>query len=269
MPELPDVELYKRHLDATCLGRTIRHVAVGDARILADLSATELAHRLEGARITASRRHGKHLLVDLGPPGWLTLHFGMNGSLKHFTDGEDDPLYDRVRLDFADGHHLAYLNPRLLGRVGLAPDAEAFVAAERLGPDALDPRFDLAAFEQALAGRKRDTKSVLMDQEVVAGIGNVYSDEILFQARLHPRTRSDWLDAGARKCLFRQIKEVFETAIARGAGTERLIDRLPRSFLIPHRQKGGRCPRCGNEIATAKISGRTAYYCPRCQPQIA
>ena len=267
MPELPDVELYKRHLDMTCLGRTIRHVAVGDARILADVSATELARRLEGARIIASRRHGKHLLVDLGPPGWLTLHFGMNGSLQHFTDGEDDPPYDRVRFDFADGHHLAYLNPRLLGRVGLAPDADAFVRAERLGPDALDPRFDLAAFERSLAGRKRDVKSLLMDQEVAAGIGNIYSDEILFQAGINPRTRCDRLDARARQRLFERIKAVLETAITSGAGAERLVDRLPSSFLIPHREKGGRCPRCGGEIASAKFSGRTAYYCLRCQPE--
>jgi formamidopyrimidine-DNA glycosylase len=269
MPELPDVELFKRHLDATCLGQSIRRVIIGDTRILAGVSASELAQRLEGARITESLRHGKHLLVHLGPPGWLTVHFGMNGSLRHFEDGEDDPPYDRLCLDFADGHHLAYVNPRLLWRVGLARDAAEFIAAERLGPDALNPRFDLAAFERALAGRKRNLKSVLMDQEVVAGIGNVYSDEILFQARLHPRTRSDWLDASARKRLFGQIKEVLETAIAHGAGTERLIDRLPSSFLIPHRQKGGRCPRCGSEITTAKFSGRTAYYCPRCQPQIA
>jgi len=267
MPELPDVELCKRHLDTTCLGRTIRQVAVGDARILGGISAAELARRLKGARIIGSRRHGKHLLVDLGSPGWLTLHFGMNGSLKHFTDGEDDPPYDRVRFDFADGHHLAYVNPRLLGRVGLAPDADAFVAAEGLGPDALGPRFDLAAFEQALAGRKRDVKSLLMDQEVVAGIGNIYSDEILFQARINPRTRCDRLDAGARQHLLGRIKAVLETAITSGAGAEGLVDRLPGSFLIPHRGKGGRCPRCGGEIASAKFSGRTAYYCPRCQPE--
>ena len=267
MPELPDVELYKRHLDATCLGLTIRHVVVGDARILADVSATELAHRLEGARINASRRHGKHLLVDLGAPGWLTLHFGMNGSLEHFTDGEDDPPYDRVRFDFADGHHLAYVNPRLLGRVGLAPDADAFVAAEGLGPDALDLRFDLATFERSLGGRRRDVKSLLMDQKVVAGIGNIHSNEILFQARLNPRTRCDRLDAGMRQCLFSRIKEVLETAIASGAGAERLVDRLPGLFLIPHREKGGRCPRCGGEITSAKFSGRTAYDCPRCQPE--
>lgn len=267
MPELPDVELYKRHLDATCLGRTIRGVTVGDARILAEVSAAELAPRLEGARMTASRRHGKHLLVDVGPPGWLTLHFGMNGSLKHFTDGEADPTYDRVRFDFAGGHHLAYVNPRLLGRVGLVPDLDAFIAAEGLGPDALDLRFDLAAFELALDGRKRDVKSLLTDQEVLAGVGNIYSDEILFQAGINPRTRCDRLDAGARQHLFGQIKEVLETAIASGAGAERLVDRLPGSFLIPHRQKGGRCPRCGGEIASAKFSGRTSYYCPRCQPE--
>ena len=82
MPELPDVELFKRHLDATCLGRTIRRVIVSDARILAGVSASELAQRLEAARITKSLRHGKHLLVHLGPPGWLTMHFGMNGSLS-------------------------------------------------------------------------------------------------------------------------------------------------------------------------------------------
>ena len=266
MPELPDVELFKRHLDTTCRGRIIRRVVVGDPRILGDLSAATLARRLDGAQINASRRHGKHLLVDLGSPGWLTLHFGMNGSLRHFTDGEDDPPYDRVRLDFADGHHLAYVNPRLLGRVGLASDAETFIAAEGLGPDALEPRFDLAAFEHALTGRKRDLKALLMDQEVVAGIGNIYSDEILFQAGINPRTRCDRLDAGARRGLFERIKDVLETAITSGAGAERLVERLPNSFLIPHRKKGGRCPRCGGEIASGKFSGRTAYYCPRCQP---
>jgi formamidopyrimidine-DNA glycosylase len=155
----------------------------------------------------------------------------------------------------------------LLGRVGLTADADVFIAALGLGPDALDRRFNRAAFEQALAGRKRDAKSLLMDQEVVAGIGNIYSDEILFQARLHPRTRCDRLDPRARHQLFDQIKTVLETAITSGAGAERLVDQLPASFLIPHREKGGRCPRCGCEIATAKFSGRTAYFCPRCQPE--
>lgn len=267
MPELPDVELFKQHLDATCLGRTIRRVTVNDARIVSEVSASELGRRLHGARLNRSQRHGKHLLVGLESQGWLTMHFGMNGSLRHFAEGEDDPPYDRVRFDFADSHHLAYVNPRLLGRVGLATDPAAFIAKERLGPDALDPHFDFAAFERALGGRKRDLKSLLMDQAVIAGIGNIYSDEILFQARLHPRDSSDRLTAGATKRLFNCIKQVLQTAVDARAGAERLLDRLPRSFLIPNREKGGQCPRCGGQIIAAKFSGRTAYYCPRCQPE--
>jgi formamidopyrimidine-DNA glycosylase len=267
MPELPDVELFKQHLDATCLGRTIRRVTVNDARIVSGVSPDGLARRLQGARLTQSRRHGKHLLVGLEPRGWLAMHFGMNGSLRHFAAGEDDPPYDRVRFDFAEDHHLAYVNPRLLGRVGLTTDPAFFIAEEGLGPDALDPYFDSAAFERALGGRKRDLKSLLMDQAVIAGIGNIYSDEILFQARLHPRDSSDRLTAGATRRLFNCTKRVLQTAVDAGAGAEWLVDRLPRSFLIPHREKDGECPRCGGKIVAAKFSGRTAYYCPRCQPE--
>ena len=233
MPELPDVELFKRHLDTTCLGRTICQVTVNDARILSSISADELGRRLDGVQLAESRRHGKHLLVGPDPPGWLTMHFGMNGSLRHFAEGENDPPYDRVRFDFSDGHHLAYVNPRLFGQVGLASDAAVFIAEEGLGPDALDPRFDLAAFERALAGRKRDVKSLLMDQAVIAGIGNIYSDEILFQAGVHPRARSDRLSTDAKKRLFSCLKEVLQTAVDAGAGAERLVDRLPKTFFIP------------------------------------
>jgi formamidopyrimidine-DNA glycosylase len=267
MPELPDVELYKRHLDETCRGRTIRHVAVNDARLLAGVSAAELTRRLSGARIEGSLRHGKHLLVELGQQGILALHFGMNGSLRHFTQGEEDPPYDRVRLDFEGGHHLAYINPRRIGEVALADDLASFVAAHELGPDALDPAFDFAAFERALAGRKRDVKSFLMDQGVLAGIGNIYSDEILFEAGIHPKSRTDRLGMPARRRLFDAIKQSLETAIASGAGAEQLLDRLPRSFLLPQRKAGGHCPRCGGPLATEKFAGRTGYFCPRCQKE--
>jgi formamidopyrimidine-DNA glycosylase len=222
--------------------------------------------RLDGARLVASWRHGKHLLLGLQPPGWLTLHFGMNGLLRHFAEGESDPPYDRVRFDFADGHHLAYVNPRLFGGVGLATDVDAFITEEGLGPGALDALFDFTAFERALAGRKRDVKSHLMDQAVIAGIGNIYSDEILFQARIYPRTRADRLTINAKRDSFSCIKEVLQTAVDAEAGTERLVDQLPKTFFIPYRQNAARCPRYGGEVEAVKFSGRTAYYCPRCQP---
>jgi formamidopyrimidine-DNA glycosylase len=265
MPELPDVELYKRYLDEHALRQTVERVAVNDARILDDLSAKAFATRLSGNRFESSRRHGKHLLVRLHKAGWLTLHFGMTGNLVCFENEADDPPYDRVRFDFRGGRHLAYVNRRMLGRVGLADDADAFIQAEDLGPDALDPAFDLAAFTRAIEGRRRDVKSVLMDQALMAGIGNIYADEILFQARLHPKTAVTSLSEPQRAELFAQIKAVLETAIACGAGAEQFLDRLPNDYLLPHRDKGGKCPRCGAAIATLKSGGRTSYFCPRCQ----
>jgi formamidopyrimidine-DNA glycosylase len=265
MPELPDVELYKRHLDEHALGRTIEGVAVNDARILGDLPAETFVARLRGNRFEDSRRHGKHLLVRLQRAGWLTMHFGMTGGLIYFRDRADDPPYDRVRFDFEGGGHLAYVNRRMLGRVGLADDAEKFIQTEELGPDALDPAFDLQAFDRAIAARRRDVKSVLMDQTLIAGIGNIYADE-MFQARLHPKTPVTSLDDRQRAELFAQIKAVLHTAIECGAGAEQFLDRLPHDYLLPHRDKGGKCPRCGAAMATLKSGGRTSYFCPRCQP---
>jgi formamidopyrimidine-DNA glycosylase len=266
MPELPDVELYKRYLDEHALRQTMERVRVNDARILGDLPAPAFVARLTGNRFENTRRHGKHLLVRLHRDGWLTLHFGMTGNLVYFQDEAEDPPYDRVRFDFAGGRHLAYVNRRMLGRVGLADDADAFIAAEGLGPDAVDPAFDLEAFTRAIEGRRRDVKSVLMDQALIAGIGNIYADEILFQARLHPKTPATSLEEGQRVELFRQIKQVLTRAIDSGAGAEEFLERLPDHFLLPQRKQGGKCPRCGSPIATLKAAGRTSYYCPRCQP---
>ena len=266
MPELPDVELNKRYLDEHALRQTIERVVVNDARILGDLPSDAFVSRLTGNRFEDSRRHGKHLLVRLKKDGWLTLHFGMTGNLVCFKDGTDDPPYDRVRFDFTGKRHLAYVNRRMLGRVGLADDADAFIAAEGLGPDALNPAFDLEAFSRVVEGRRRDVKSVLMDQALIAGVGNIYADEILFQARLHPNTPVTSLDERQRTELLRQIKQVLQTAIECGAGAEQFLERLPDGYLLPQREKGSKCPRCGSLIATLKAAGRTSYYCPRCQP---
>lgn len=133
------------------------------------------------------------------------------------------------------------------------------------GPDALDRRFDFDAFKTAVRGLKRDVKSVLMDQEIVAGIGNIYSDEILFQARINPAERIDKLTPGQLERLFLEMRKVLKTAIARGAGSEQFVERMPKGSLLPQRNKGGRCPRCRSLLKVFKLGGRTAYCCPRCQ----
>jgi formamidopyrimidine-DNA glycosylase len=265
MPELPDVEIYRRYLDEHARGETVSRVHVQDPRILDRLSADAFRRRLEGRRLKGSRRHGKHLLVELDRGGWLTLHFGMTGDLVAFEDEADDPPYDRVRFDFASGRRLAYVNRRMLGRVGCAEDADAFIEEHELGPDAL--ALDLKAFKAALGGRRRDVKSALMDQSTIAGIGNIYADEILYQARLHPRTPLADLGDEELKRLHHQMGRVLATSIERGAGSERFTERLPDGWLRPHREKGTRCPRCGGSIETLKAGGRTTYFCPRCQPE--
>ncbi len=266
MPELPDVELFKRRLDDSSLSQFILKILVSDARILGDLAPRAFAGKLEGHRFESSRRHGKHLLVALERGGWLTLHFGMTGSLEYLERLEDEPPYTRVRFDFAGGRHLAYSNRRMLGRVGWTEDAEAFIRAENLGPDALDPGLDLAAFRAALGGGRKTVKAALMDQSAMAGIGNIFADEILFQAKLHPATPTGQLSDRDTKELFKQTRKVLETAIDCGAGSEQFQDRLPKRSLLPQRKKGGHCPRCGAALEIFKASGRTGYFCAACQP---
>jgi formamidopyrimidine-DNA glycosylase len=265
MPELPDVEVFKRLLERGALRKPIERAVVNDKRILGGVAAPTFVGRVQGARLVAARRYGKHLFASIDRGGWLTLHFGMTGAVQLLAKGDQEPPFTRVRFDFANDGSLAYTNKRMIGRVGVVDDAGDFIAEEKLGPDALDPRFDFPAFKAAVLGSKRDVKSVLMDQQIIAGIGNIYSDEILFQACLNPATHTDELTPDQLKKLFLTMREVLKTAVARGAGSEQFTERVPKGWLLPERKKGGHCPRCGSPLKVRKIGGRTAYCCPKCQ----
>lgn len=234
-------------------------------RIIQGIPADVFELRLKGEKVRASARHGKHLFIVLRD-AMLAMHFGMNGSLQFGRGDEPEPTYTRLRLRFAGGDCLAYINPRRLGGIALCTSIEGFVSRVGLGLDVLDDAFDLRAFTAVLAGGKRDVKSVLMDQRLMAGIGNIYSDEILFQARIQPRTVARSIGGERAARLFRSIHETLETAIRCGAGSERYAERLPKGFLLPQRHRSGHCPRCGTMLTTCKVSARTSYYCPHCQP---
>lgn len=267
MPELPDVELYKRVIDEHGVGRVVAHVAVPDPGSLEGATATALQRRLKGRRFSSSLRHGKVLFAVFEDAATLTMHFGTNGSLRAVGAKADEPPSTRILFAFADGERLAYVNPRRIGHVCVTDSPTAFVAAEQMGPDILDPSFDEKAFAAVLAKSRQPIKTVLMDQARMAGIGNLYADEILLQARLHPGVISQSLDAGAHRRLFGAMKHVLQTAIDRGAGAEEFTDRLPKGFLLPQRHTGGHCPRCGTVLTIDKRSGRTSYHCPKCQPE--
>jgi formamidopyrimidine-DNA glycosylase len=261
VPELPDVEVLKQYLDATSLHQDIRAVEVGDSRILEDIATERLKTGLRGHSFDSTQRHGKYLFTELSNSRWLVLHFGMSGELKYFKSMEKDPEYDQVLISLSNGYHLAYNAPRKLGLVALIEDMDSFVEKKELGPDAMS--LDLAGFKEVLSGRRGMVKSTLMNQQIIAGIGNVYSDEILFQARLHPRVGVDELDEETLRQLFNTMREVLQTAIERRA----IPDQFPSPYLTRHRNEGERCPKCGGEIERLQVSGRTAYFCPSCQSQ--
>jgi len=259
MPELPDVEIFKQYFDATSLHQRIDDVDVRSRYVLKSVSASELARRLKGGRFKSTRRHGKHLFVRADRDLWLRLHFGMTGSLQYFKHEEQAPTHARVLFVFANRHRLAFDDQRKFGQIGLLKDVDEFLKKRALGPDALD--VDLAKFRNVLAKRRGAVKSILMNQKVIAGIGNIYADEILFCARLHPATEISSLNDKPLKKLFRATRYVLEKAIAAKADA----DRMPKSWLWQQRYKGGRCPRRGHKLTTAKIGGRTAWFCPHCQ----
>ncbi len=261
MPELPDVEVFKRYLDATSLHQEIADIEVYSRQVLEGVNAEGLREKLIGHAIESTHRHGKYLFGEVGEDGevWLALHFGMTGNLKYFKDMDKEPSYDQVLITFANGYHLAYESQRKLGKVRVIDDVTQFVARKDLGADALD--VNLATFKSLLAGRRGMIKSALMDQSLIAGIGNVYSDEILYQERLHPRTPVKHLDAEMVEDIFHTMREVLHTAIDHQA----IPDQFPDSYIIPHRHGDGKCPGCGGAVERVKVSGRSAYYCPECQ----
>lgn len=261
MPELPDVEVFKRYLDSTALHQKISSTEVKNEKVLGDVSAGELEKELAGKRFESARRHGKYMFVELDGGGWLVLHFGMTGYLKYFKDMEDEPPHDRFLVTFENGFHLAFDCQRMLGKVDLAESPEDLIESEGLGPDPLE--LDFTSFRERLAGKSGAIKPALMDQKVLAGIGNVYSDEILFQTRIHPKKKTGQLDDDVLENLFNETHHVLQTAIEHDANPED----MPDSFLLTRRVEGEECPRNNGKIKKIKVGSRPTYYCPACQPE--
>jgi formamidopyrimidine-DNA glycosylase len=256
MPELPEVETYTRYFARHALGQTIVRVDVRDERILGVIRRDAFVRKLKGRAFTAVRRHGKHLFADARGV-WLHLHFGMTGDLAYYRD--EAPRFARVIFDFDNGAHLAFEDMRLFGLVDLIDDPDAYIAEARLGPDPLDLTFK--QFAALLARRRGAIKSLLMSQEIIAGLGNLYVDETLYQASIHPRRSVDSLSPAETRAVYTVMRRVLREAIARHArGAE-----LPGTALYHHREEGELCPRCAGTIQRAVVFGRTTYFCSKHQ----
>jgi formamidopyrimidine-DNA glycosylase len=255
MPELPEVESFKRYVNSTSLHKPIDAVEVRSSLILEDLTPDKLEKSLVGREFLSCQRYGKYLFIDVNKEFWIVMHFGMTGNLKYFKDTQDDPKHDRLLISFNNRFHLAFDCQRKFGRVAIASTIEDFVKRKKLGKDAL--AFDFGSFKDTMRKKRGTAKYTLMNQRAIAGIGNLYSDEIMFQTGVHPKTKVTDLDDETLKALFNNLQRILRTAIRNQAH----FSQFPKDYLTPNRLKGAGCPRCDGNIQTLKVSGRTAYFC--------
>jgi formamidopyrimidine-DNA glycosylase len=257
MPELPEVERARSLIEARALGRRIIAVDDRDTYVCRPFAPGEIAAALVGRELTAAHRRGKSMWVETDDGGGpvLGLHLGMAGRIVVDDEAAGDPkpdgerpsgTWDRFTLRFADGGRLVLRDKRRLGRAVLDPDLS------RLGPDAAE--IDRDAFRARVGRGSAPLKARLMDQAVIAGVGNLLADETLWRARLDPRRAAGDLDDEELDRLRRELRAATRSAI-RGGGVH-------TGDVIPARRRGARCPRCGTEMARATVAGRTTYWCP-------
>jgi formamidopyrimidine-DNA glycosylase len=261
VPELPEVEMYARYFQRHALGQRIARVRVLDERILGTTRKATVVRRLTGEQFTTIRRHGKHLFAQAGERNWLHLHFGMTGDLAYYRDPADAPRFARVVFDFDSGGHLAFEDMRLFGIVDLTSDPDDYIREHALGLDPLDPALRLRLFRRLMEKRRGAIKPLLMSQQVVAGIGNLYADEILFRASIHPLHPLDRVTPDEMKAVYKSMRRVLSEMVTLKAGE----GDYPARMLVQHREEGDVCPRCGGEIRRIVAGGRTTYFCSRHQ----
>jgi formamidopyrimidine-DNA glycosylase len=257
MPELPEVETFKNYFDSTSLNQKIKSVVVRDNRVL-NIQENSFKKRLISNIFYSTLRHGKHLFVKLNS-GFVMFHFGMSGDLKYFNDKDEEPTHSRILFEFTNGNFLSYISMRMFGRVTIIDNVEDFVKEKKLGIDAFKMNF--SEFQRALHKRTTIAKSALMNQSIIAGIGNIYSDEILFHAKIHPKTRINEIPESKLRDIFESIKKVLKV------GTEKkgILSTYPDEFIIPHRKQDELCPQCDGNLERFMVSQRHGFFCPNCQ----
>ncbi|QXP86526.1 bifunctional DNA-formamidopyrimidine glycosylase/DNA-(apurinic or apyrimidinic site) lyase [Methylococcus capsulatus] len=270
MPELPEVETTRRGIAPHIAGRRIVDVRVREARLRWPVPA-DLGETLTGRRLTDVRRRGKYLLLDFDE-GTLIAHLGMSGSLRICKPGFPPRKHDHVDLVFEGDICLRYHDPRRFGCLlwtAEPPERHPLLAA--LGPEPLDKAFDGAHLHRLAAGRNTAVKSFIMDSRVVAGVGNIYANEALFRAGIHPARPAGKISLARYRNLGEHIAEVLAASIEQGGTTLRDFvneSGAPGYFkqvLRVYDRAGQPCRVCGEPIRCMRLGQRATYYCPRCQ----
>jgi formamidopyrimidine-DNA glycosylase len=220
--------------------------------------------QLKNEKFKSTSRHAKYLFAHTDNKKTLVLHFGMTGYLSYYKNDKDKPGHTRMLIDFENGYHLAFDCLRKLGRIYLIHDMEKFIEKKKLGPDPLTGKMNLTKFRNLLEGKRGSVKTTLMNQEIISGIGNIYSDEILFNAGIHPASKTEKLNDEQIKKLFYMMIKVLNKAIDVDADA----GKMPATYLLTKRKSGNDCPICSGKIKKQTINGRSSYFCDKHQKKI-
>ena len=275
MPELPEVETIRARLAPRLEGRRVEHVEIADPRLTRPEPPEAVAAALEGERIARVSRRGKYLVFEFESGRHLLVHLRMTGNVEHPAPGGIAADPDRravVRLDA--GSDIADRDVRRCGTWDLLEPGELddYFAVRRLGGEPLERSFTTRALAEALEGRRAPIKAALLDQRAAAGVGNIYADEALWRARIHPLRPAGSLSSAEIARLRKAIRAALEMGISRQGATlrdyrdpEGRRGRMQHEFRVYGRD-GEPCPRCGTLISKTRAGGRGTWYCPQCQP---
>jgi formamidopyrimidine-DNA glycosylase len=273
MPELPEVETIRRQLAPHLEGRTLTSVDIRDYRWTQPAPPELIAAELTGARVQKLGRLGKYLIWELDGDRHLLVHLRMTGSL--LLDADPESPYTRVRIELDDGHVLTYVDPRRFGtaHLFLSTAARDDYLQARLGVEPFTPEFTAEYLRAQARGRTTPIKSFLLDQRRIAGVGNIYADEALHRAGVHPLRPAGSLTLAQ----WRALKDAIEAALAAGIDAKgasiddyRHVDGARGTFqdrFLVHTRAGEACPTCGTTINKLVVGGRGTYVCEKCQPK--
>lgn len=259
MPELPEAEANRLRIERECLNRTIEAVELGENTEYLELPGDNERHRLVGHQFTQTHRHGKLIFAGSKTGPWIGVHLGMTGSLRPFDEDDGPPDYAKFLIRFEGDRRLAFRCPRKLGWVRVIDSPEEEIARIEYGPDALE--IGPKDFADVIGGSRGATKSALMDQRKFAGVGNLWSDEILYRVGIDPERKGTDLGKDTLADMHAAMRDILSAVV----DTDAHYAQLPDNWLIHTRKDGSDCPQCGGTIARTKVGGRSAYHCTRHQ----
>jgi formamidopyrimidine-DNA glycosylase len=269
MPELPEVETTRRGIEPLVVGRSIGALRVRERRLRWPI-ASDIGAAVRGRRIESVGRRAKYLLINLDR-GTLLVHLGMSGSLRFLEDAKPPGTHDHVDVEFAHGGYLRYNDPRRFGSIHFSMDPLGHKLLRDLGPEPLGDEFTGNYLWRQCRGRRVAIKPLIMNSSVVVGVGNIYANEALHRAGIHPARSAGRISRERLGRLVDGIREVLSAAVASGGTTLRDFvggDGRPgyfRQSLTVYERDGEACLRCGEKVRRRVLGQRASYYCPRCQ----